>query len=770
VDNWDLAKAELATHGIDLDALYQATDAVTIESGRQGHGKLVYAMPFGLVLPSKKLIADIDGIKTNYLDFRCATKDNLTVQDVLPSSIHPETQQPYRWGGRGHWSRLPQIPQELLVVWTNLLTQDKQRNIPTNTNIDASWDEIIAALKFLSPDIDREDWIKVGMALHFAGTATDQQEQAFEVWNEWSAGSAEKYKGTKDLWHSWKGFKPDGGISIGTLFQMAKDHGWRRPVPSAEEIFGKAEEPKVKMLQDATIGTRAPIPQIDLNCFPKILAQRAEEMSESIGCDPLVPLFAGLAVASGTAHAKIRLELMPGYQVPPVLWIMTLGKPADKKTPASSPMATAIRELEREDLPRFRKDKLAWDAQKAVYDAAYKAHIDHHVNMEAQLANDMAPEVPELPAEPAPLQIMVQDVTSQKLARVAAEQNRGVLCWMDEMAGWVERICNPRIEDRSTWTQAYEAGFHIVSRVGAGNIPVDVHAVSIYGNMQPAVFRSKARDLGKDGLIQRFIPGILNSHLSRLNHPIPDVFSCKDLWDQTIRMIHTLPPTTYRLSPEAYTVYRDFQKWFYDTKKDEEILDTGDDTQDNFMTAYGKMEGQVGRLALVFHLIEAPFATEVSGELMQRVVDMVKFYVVPALRYLFGEVTGMLEDSIELYISQYVLSVSGTQQTVTLREIKRSARRKLEKMSLLPNTQKDNMILDAMDFLEKSHWVQKVDANPVRGHHEWAINPALAIQFKEERETVLKARQNRLDWTVEQMARHAGKEIPRQTVKGYDLD
>jgi hypothetical protein len=56
IDYWDRADAELQKHGIDMRSLYDAPDAVIIDSGRQGHGKLLYAMPFGLTLPSKKLM------------------------------------------------------------------------------------------------------------------------------------------------------------------------------------------------------------------------------------------------------------------------------------------------------------------------------------------------------------------------------------------------------------------------------------------------------------------------------------------------------------------------------------------------------------------------------------------------------------------------------------------------------------------------------------------------------------------------------------------
>mgnify|MGYP000945239908 FL=1 len=83
IDSWDRAAFQLMLQGVDLQALYDAPDAVIIDSGRQGHGKLLYAMPEGLVLPQKKLSAKIDGKDLNYLDFRCGTANGLTVQDIL---------------------------------------------------------------------------------------------------------------------------------------------------------------------------------------------------------------------------------------------------------------------------------------------------------------------------------------------------------------------------------------------------------------------------------------------------------------------------------------------------------------------------------------------------------------------------------------------------------------------------------------------------------------------------------------------------------------
>jgi hypothetical protein len=58
-----------------------------------------------------------------------------------------------------------------------------------------------------------------------------------------------------------------------------------------------------------------------------------------------------LAAVCGVVDARSRLELMPGFKVPPVLWICSIGEPGDKKTPGSKPMFEILTQLEREDAP-----------------------------------------------------------------------------------------------------------------------------------------------------------------------------------------------------------------------------------------------------------------------------------------------------------------------------------------------------------------------------------------------------------------------------------
>lgn len=109
IDIDDIAKARLwlAERGVDIDALLVAPEAVRIHSDREGRAKLVYRLP--RVMPTYK-------VANGGLELRCARQDGQrTVQDVLPPSVHPDTNQPYRL--TGDIANIPPLPAELLAAW-----------------------------------------------------------------------------------------------------------------------------------------------------------------------------------------------------------------------------------------------------------------------------------------------------------------------------------------------------------------------------------------------------------------------------------------------------------------------------------------------------------------------------------------------------------------------------------------------------------------------------------------------------------------------------
>lgn len=752
IDEWDSTTVALKQHGVDLQALYDANDAVIVDSGRAGHGKLLYQMPFGLALPSKKILIN----SVTAYELRCATANGLTVQDVMPPSIHPDTLQPYRWAGRGHWTRLPMIPQALLDLWQGMLDADKQRTIGTGDAVDASWSDIRSALESIPANCSREEWVTVGMALKWAGDQTNQLDQGLTLWHDWSQQSVDKYPGEKEIVNQWVSFRNDKAtaVKLGSLFHIAKQHGWVKPMPDISTMFSAVEAPADP--KSVIVDLRPRPPMMDVALWPSVLARRAEEIGQTVGCDPLVPLFAGLAAVCGVVDARTRLELIKDFKVPPVLWLMTIGAPADKKTPGSAPMLAPLKILEMEDRPRFKKDLLDWEGQEAMFASSKKAFLEFSGSPDAMLGGDQAPQVYELPPQPVPLRITVDDVTSQKLVRLAADRPRGLLCALDEMNSWVRKMTDKTSgEDRSAWVKAYESSSYEMDRVGSGSIFAENLAVSIYGNIQPRVFRESLHNLSADGLVQRFVPCILNGDLTKKPTEIPDYLLNKGQWEQTLRIVFAMPEMTYQLSPEAKAVFQEFQDWYDDKRHDERLLQS----DDTFMTAFGKIEGLSGRIMLMFHLIESPFSMTVSADLAKRVIELVKSYVVPAYRYALSELSG--SSNFDTWLRDYIIQ-HADEPSISLAEIKRSARRQIEKVNVW---QQDQLIYGAMYPLEQGRWVMRMDDGSKENQHhaQWAINPALAVQFKDHRKAVIDAKQRQLN----EIYKLSTKEKPR--VHGAEL-
>jgi len=77
------------------------------------------------------------------------------------------------------------------------------------------------ALCYIPAD-NYDSWIEMGMALH-----SWNSQRGLNVWTEWSRTSPEKYD-QSGLPKRWSGFESErpGGVTLGTLFEYAKQGGW----------------------------------------------------------------------------------------------------------------------------------------------------------------------------------------------------------------------------------------------------------------------------------------------------------------------------------------------------------------------------------------------------------------------------------------------------------------------------------------------------------------------------------------------------------------
>ena len=90
-------------------------------------------------------------------------------------------------------------------------------------SFDEDYSRAADAISYIDPDVDYNDWIALGQALQ-AGLG----DAGFQIWDEWSSAGG-KYSGTNDLEYHWRSFTPTKGVTIATVFGMAKAAGYVPP-------------------------------------------------------------------------------------------------------------------------------------------------------------------------------------------------------------------------------------------------------------------------------------------------------------------------------------------------------------------------------------------------------------------------------------------------------------------------------------------------------------------------------------------------------------
>lgn len=225
IDLDDLIQATkwLSDQAVDLIALQNAPDAVGIVSGKPNSFKLIYRLPDRFSALASKAVTGPSG--NMMLEFRCATRKGLTVQDVLPPSIHPSGSQ-YRWVGAGSILSLPTLPDCLLQIWLELLkpTLRKERlnAVPIVTPETPRQEAMLRhQLTFVDADCDYETYRNV-----IWGIASTGWECAYQIALDWSLTAEHRFE-EHTLDALFLSYDPDRDdrITVGTIYHYSKQGG-----------------------------------------------------------------------------------------------------------------------------------------------------------------------------------------------------------------------------------------------------------------------------------------------------------------------------------------------------------------------------------------------------------------------------------------------------------------------------------------------------------------------------------------------------------------
>ena len=230
IDSYLDAKEWLALNGLNLKEIINAPSVVGIWSGKKYSIKLLYTLPTGMQPIPIQVIKNSEG-KT-ILEFRCATNNGLTVQDVLPPSIHPSGTK-YQWVGNGQFTDIPEIPANLLHLWLNLPHKERLSYKKINRTNKLVLQHLVdtpetprniarvrSLLQHIDSNCDYVTWRNVVWGILSTGW-----ENALELAQIWSMTSKEKYS-EKSFLKVVNKFDYERGITLGTVYFHAKQGGW----------------------------------------------------------------------------------------------------------------------------------------------------------------------------------------------------------------------------------------------------------------------------------------------------------------------------------------------------------------------------------------------------------------------------------------------------------------------------------------------------------------------------------------------------------------
>lgn len=219
IDDLEAARAWFKQHGLDLDRYLTAPERVGIRSGRPNRAKLIFRLP----APRPTRSVTVPDKSKPIVEFRCATRDMRTVQDVIPPSIHPNTGKPYEWDYDDlvtDWRTPPELPPELAALWLGLdrAAAPRVSSDPLDTmrsRTEHTEDEARVILASISADLPYEHWIRVGMALqHQFGDA------GLELFDEWSLTAPHRYPTREAIESKWDTFNDERANPITFAFVL----------------------------------------------------------------------------------------------------------------------------------------------------------------------------------------------------------------------------------------------------------------------------------------------------------------------------------------------------------------------------------------------------------------------------------------------------------------------------------------------------------------------------------------------------------------------
>lgn len=224
-----------------------------------------------------------------------------------------------------------------------------------------------------------------------------------------------------------------------------------------------------------------PVPAFPMDCLPSPFSKYATECSTASGFDAGGYAVTTLISAVNHIDHRARMEITPGFEVPPFLWLGLVAKSGAGKSP--------IMKASRRFAEAMNSEMLKESERKQA---------------EFGSGNRDTP-------RPPWRQRHADDTTTEALAKLMLENPEGVNLFHDEISRFIGQLDaygnNGGGKDRGVFLQAFDGGSVTVNRSKAPAMFIEQFSVGIIAGMQPDVLADLFRKSGggADGLYQRFL-------------------------------------------------------------------------------------------------------------------------------------------------------------------------------------------------------------------------------------------------------------------------
>lgn len=341
-----------------------------------------------------------------------------------------------------------------------------------------------------------------------------------------------------------------------------------------------------------------------------VLAKPLALISEGMGVPEAVSLYTLLPTVASLCKIGTRLEIVSslGFYAKPILYCGIVAESGSAKSPIMGSILKPLQELQAE-------------VDKAYAEALAQFEDDLEAWNSADRKNRGVK-----PKLPLPREYFVKDMTPEAVAQIQGQQpDQGFLNWQDELSAIVNgrgKYTGGKGTDKENLLSGKDGSGIKVNRASGKRISVTETSLSIVGGTQPDTLKKMMGDFSDGaGEWARFLWTLIPLQA----RPLPKDSVTHDI-SELLKALYTnleaLPAATYKMSPEAYSLYADWHD-----KLDRKRLD---EPKQALRSVYSKMQSDTGVLMLLLHLTNSLLegksepALLVSAETAKQAISLAK--------------------------------------------------------------------------------------------------------------------------------------------------